>query len=55
MNTEICQEELWVWTPGGGQPEYTEKLPECLFLKLSKAMADFESVQDEIREHLEAK
>jgi hypothetical protein len=55
MNTEICQEELWVWTPGGGQPEYTEKLPEHLFLKLSKAMADFKSIQDEIREHLEAK
>lgn len=52
INTEVSQEEMWVWTPGGGRPEYTEKLPEHLYLKLAKATADFESIQDEIREHL---
>jgi hypothetical protein len=53
VNTEISKEEMWVWTPGGTSPEYTRTLPEHLFLKLQRAVEEFDSIQDEINEYLE--
>jgi hypothetical protein len=51
----ISKDEFWVWTPGGWwYLAHNREIPEPLYSRLKKAVAEFNAVQQEINKYLEA-